>query len=237
MVTAPGQFAFHLLRVLTLVPRNESPSHFKFDKLEAKKMLKTKVRLGFPREAKAVRWVELSRLLPITKLDNVHNGKLHASCWGVAELTAFKVLQSEMESRNLEIFDPRYQALPTETGKAKPNETSGSAEDDMDEDTDEGTDEEEGEQPMHVVELKSGIFVAIMEADPKAVDDGDSYLVEKLRSKRLRLFKLNSAEVRKSKLKTDEEDPWVKLLLKVSGIHTKEKYRFNFLLARTAISS
>lgn len=191
-------------------------------------MLKTKVRLGFPRETKAVSWVELSRLLPITKLDNVHNGKLHASCWGVTELTAFKILQSEMESRNLEIFDARHNALPVETPREKPNETSGATGDDVDEDADENADEDEIELPLHVVKLKSGIFVAIMEADPKAVDDGDSYLVEKLRSKRLRLFKLNSVEVRKSKLKTDDEDPWVKLLLKVSGIRTKGGFVLNF---------
>jgi hypothetical protein len=179
-------------------------------------MLKTKVRLGFPREAHAVRWVELNQLLLITKLEKVRNGKLHASCWGVADLTAFKELESEMTSRNLEVFDPKHQMLIRESPEEQPTNTSG-AEDDVDDDVDEDADEDEMELPMHIVEIKSDIFVAIMEADPKAVDDGDSYLVEKLRSKRLRLLKLNSPKVRKHKLKTDEEDSWVKRLLKVNG--------------------
>jgi hypothetical protein len=202
--------------------RNESPRGSQFDKMEAKKMLKTKVQLGFPRDAHAVRLVELSRLLPVTKLEDVRNGKLHASCWGVSELTAFKVLQSEMESRNLKIFDTRYQKLPVDNSGDTSTHSSGGMHDDVDEEMDEETDEDETELPMHVVELKSGIFVAIMEADPKAVDDGDSYLVEKLRSKRLRLFRPNAPKVRKHKLKTDEEDPWVKLLLKVNRIRVKE---------------
>ena len=180
-------------------------------------MLKTKVRLDFPREAHAVPWVELNRLLPITKLENVHNGKLHASCWGVAELIAYKNLQSEMANRNLEAFDPEHQMLPVETPGEKLTDTSEGSEDDVDEDANEDVDEEV-ELPMHIVEIKSGIFVAMMEADSKAVDDGSSYLVEKLRSKRLRLFRLNSSEVRKYKLKTDKEDPWVKRLLAVSAI-------------------
>jgi hypothetical protein len=208
------------LEVLIFVTRNQSPSLPKYDKVEAKKMLKTKVRLGFPREAHAVHWVELSRLLPITKLESVQNGKLHASCWGVAELTAFKKLQSEMESRNLELFDPKHRLLPAETLEEKPRESSEGAVDDADDDTDDDVDEDEVELPMHVVEVKNGIFVAIMEADSKAVDDGNSYLVEKLRSKRLRLFKLNSSKVRKHKLKTDEKDPWVKRLLKVNGTNS-----------------
>jgi hypothetical protein len=219
-------FAFESLQALTLLTRNESPSLSQYDKAEAKKMLKTKVRLGFPREAHAVRWVELNRLLPITKFENVHNGKLHASCWSVAELTAFKILQSEMATRNLEVFDPEHQMLTTETPGEMPIDTSRDTEHDVDEDADEDADgdvdedadQDEVELPMHIVEIKSGIFVAIMEADPKAVDDGNSYLVEKLRSKRLRLFKLNSSKVRQHKLKTDNHDPWVKRLLAVSAI-------------------
>lgn len=213
------------MEVLIFVTRNESPSLLQYDKVEAKKMLKTKVRLGFPREAHAVRWVELNRLLPIAKLENVRNGKLHASCWGVAELTAFKKLQSEMASRNLEVFDPKHQILTKEMPEEKSNnawDAENDVDEDADEDNDENDDEDEVGLPMHIVEIKSGIFVAIMEADPKAVDDGDSYLVEKLRSKRLRLFKLNSSEVRKYKLKTDEEDPWVKRLLKVNVINSYE---------------
>jgi hypothetical protein len=200
------------LEVLIFATRHQSPSLHQFDKVESKKMLKTKVRLGFPRESHAVRWVELNWLLPITKLENVHNGKLHASCWGVTELTAFKNLQSEMASRNLELFDPKHQIYTVETPEENDTDSREGSADDADED--------EVELPMHIVEIKSGTFVAIMEADPKAVDDGDSYLVEKLRSKRLRLFKLNSSEVRKHKLKTDEEDPWVKRLLKVDGTNS-----------------
>jgi hypothetical protein len=207
-------FAFESLKALTFLIRNESPSLSQYDKAEAKKMLKTKVRLGFPREAHAVRWVELNRLLPITKFENVHNGKLHASCWSVAELTAFKILQSEMATRNLEVFDFEHQMLTTETPGEMPTNTSGDADGDVGEDAD----QDEVELSMHIVEIKSGIFVAIMEADPKAVDDGNSYLVEKLRSKRLRLFKLNSSTVRQHKLKTDNDDPWVKRLLAVSAI-------------------
>lgn len=216
------RFASYLLEGLTLVTRNESPSLPQYDKVEAKKMLKTKVQLGFPREAHAVRWVELSWLLPITKLEDVHDGKFHASCWGVAELTAFKKLQSEMASRNLEVFDPEQQMLIVKTSGEKSTDTSEGVEIDVDKNDEEDADEDEVELPMHIVEIKSGIFVAIMEADPKAVDDDDSYIVEKLRSKRLRLFKLNSSEVRKLKLKTDQDDPWVKRLLKVNAISSNE---------------
>jgi hypothetical protein len=208
------------LEILKLVIRNESPSLSQYDKVEAKKMLKTKVRLGFPREAHAAHLVEISRLLPITKLENVRNGKLHASCWGVAELTAFKDLQSEMAHRNLEAFGPESQLLTVETPREKSTDTSEDAADDVTEDVDQDADQDEVEPPMHIVEIKTGIFVAIMEADPKAVDDGNSYLVEKLRSKRLRLFKLNSSEVRKHKLITDKEDPWVKRLLMVNMIYS-----------------
>lgn len=200
------------MEVLIIFTRNESPCLPQYDKVESKKMLKTKVRLGFPRESHAVSWVELNRLLPITKLENLQNGKLHASCWGVTELTAFKKLQSEMASQNLELLDPKHQIFTVEMPEEKDTDSREGSADDADED--------EVELPMHIVEIKSGVFVAIMEADPKAVGDDDSYLVEKLRSKRLRLFKLNSSEVRKHKLKTDEEDPWVKRLLKVNGANS-----------------
>jgi hypothetical protein len=158
-------------------------------------MGKTKVKLNFPNGSCASPWVELGRLLPVLDTKYVYSGEIHASNITVADHEAFKKLRQDLI-----------------TGKAV----------DEDEDSQMGdtepqpvTSDEPVIHPVLFVEIKRGIFVAIIEVASQGLEDSDRYEVEKLRDKRLRRYDKDSAVVKEFNLESDVDDPWVKRLLQV----------------------
>jgi hypothetical protein len=67
--------------------------------------------------------------------------------------------------------------------------------------------------PVYVTEIKKGVQVAVIEANPTGTPDGE-FKVEKLRAKRLRVFDRNTVAVEHYHLKTETTDSWVQRLLK-----------------------
>lgn len=176
-------------------------------------MLKTKVRLDFPEASLAPRWVEIGQLLPITDPEIAYDGQLFASNWAVSELSEFKKVQKIIENRKGHIADTGVPAT-NEAPAANPSNV-------VEDDGDEIHQEEPGEEaPMYVAKIKRDTFIAVMRFDSQGPIDG-AYEVEKLRGKRLRLYDATSSIVKKQKLKTDKNDPWVQRLIKVFTIRFK----------------
>jgi hypothetical protein len=63
-----------------------------------------------------------------------------------------------------------------------------------------------------MVQIREGIFIAVIEIASQGINDDGDYEVDKLRSKRLRIFEKESEKVNEFDLKTDEDDEWVKRL-------------------------
>lgn len=158
-------------------------------------MGKTKVKLNFPSGSCASPWVELSRLLPVLDTKNMSFGEIHASNLSVADHEAFKKLQRDLVTRKAQDKDE-----DTEMADAEPLPV---------------TSDDPVIHPLLFVEIKRGIFVAVVEVASQGLDDSDRYEVEKLRDKRLRRYDQNSAVVKEFALESDMDDPWVKRLIQV----------------------
>jgi hypothetical protein len=165
-------------------------------------MLSTKVVLNFPPESqiKSMK-VEISRLLPVTDIKSissreVHAAEIHAANLTVAEHPEFKRAQVVMKNKS-------QQQKGADDAPVNIESTS-----DADADA-------EVEDALRFVEVEEGIFVAITELSFQSNDGGNSYEIEKLRKKRLRLYNIGSPDVEGVDLKACNEDPWFQRLKSV----------------------
>jgi hypothetical protein len=181
---------------------------------EFKKMLKTKVKLKFPRKSRvADRWVEIGRLLPVMDLKNTCleslRGTIEASGPTIAECPAFRELHRQKESiergsgNNGASIDLSGAPFNSEIEHADTNHPS-QLEDDLHDQQKTNSDFES----IGLVRIKKNLLIAIIDISSEGVGD-IAYEIEKLRGKRLRRFIEHDME-------TDMEDPWVKRYQRVS---------------------
>jgi hypothetical protein len=184
-------------------------------------MGKTKIKLNFPNGSNVSPWVELSTLRPSFDPKSVDSGKVYASCMAVADWPAFLDLQKRLENGEEHTADKKGDGdVPITNVESSAFEINQAADEnvpmtDVDKSAVVPNQIAEELNAMSVVEIVSDVFVAVLEVAPQAIDGNDNYEVEKLRAKRLRLYKKTSPVVKKTTLKTDLEDPWVKRLIKV----------------------
>jgi hypothetical protein len=184
-------------------------------------MLKTKVMLNFPSSSAASKWVEIVRLIPLIESKNmVVPGTIYDSCLAVAQLPAFKKLVNAAKSGEAE---NQHGDDTTKTMGDGVNVFSGTVDENndmVDQDsyaaTNKDNDDEDQAEVLHLAKIKRRVFIAVTEIAPQGLDADDAYEVEKLRQKRIRLFKPDSNDVTEFNLSTDAGDPWVQRLQRVS---------------------
>ena len=76
-------------------------------------------------------------------------------------------------------------------------------------------------QDLYYVHIKENEFLAVVESDAQIQIDEGRWVHEKLRGKRLRVLERKGIAAQRQNLNTDDNDPWVKALLKVRYNLTK----------------
>lgn len=168
-------------------------------------MLKTKVALNFPVASLANKWVEIGQLIPLVETQNMLSGEIFDSCLSVAQLPQFQVLKGKIHSKN------RCEAAESESNGHEGVQDLAGREVDENDDT------------LYLAQVKKEQFIAVIEIASQSLDDGDSYEVEKLRGKRIRLYKPDSPDVKEFGLKTDDDDPWVRRIKNQAPSLTKDR--------------
>lgn len=156
-------------------------------------MLETRVELKFPDDSCAPRWVELRRLRPLIDPHNVISGKIESTSYAVEELKDYRDAKRRVQgSEEIELDEDSTDNVPQDS------------------------DDTENE-PFSLVKLKKDLYLAVMQVAPDPVE-GDAWEVEKLRKKRLRMYHPKGDIVKNLGLRTNPEDPWVQILLRVSRV-------------------
>lgn len=175
-------------------------------------MLTTEVKLNFPqiKEAKseAQPWVPISRLLPVLDSSSLVTGKLYPSNSSVASADMYLQLVETLRSGSASLGQSSLNMLV----KKKAIDVSSDS--------------------VDVVELRTGIFVAIVYVLPDPTADA-TFEVEKIRNKRLRLY--SKSEAKALGVRQDNNEKWTRILLKVSILLSSSAYSAAVLSTYIAI--
>lgn len=166
-----------------------------FRQIKWKQMMTTKVKLDFPETSKAKPWVEISRLLPIVDSGSIVTGEVVPSSSTVAQLPHFIELAARLGSGAV--------------GEDATNVIVKKRLTDM------------RDANIDVVEVRTGKFVAVMDIEPNGIA-ADSFEVERIRKKRLRLYTKNDARAPGSEQK--DTDNWTSIALEVCIVYPSSHY-------------
>lgn len=155
-------------------------------------MLSTEVELNIPKGSRAKKWIRLSKVLPIIDMKNVLDGDVYSSDPTVESMETFVALKNRLSGSQ----QPQPIAFDrSPTNIAMPGE----------------------EEPLYCFKIAPSLFLATIEVQPYLEDDEDSEMfeIQKLTSKRLRIFEQDDPMVKEEALTTEEDDPWVQRVQKV----------------------
>jgi hypothetical protein len=195
-----AQLSIYILLLLQLIVNviysNDKANAKTSSKTQWEKMLSTRVVLNFPPDSKIKsKKVKIGELLPVTDIKSITSGEvyateIHAANLTISENPEFKRAQVVLES----ILQPEKMNVDTPA---------------IDESVIGGT---EVEDTLRFVEVKESIFVAVTEISFQSADGGDTYELEKLRKKRLRLYNMEHPNVKGVDIEACHNDPWFQRL-------------------------